>query len=172
MAWRTLKSVIFASIIVSLPGFAFAADESKDLDPALRAAIADVATTLQKGLAASERNGKPISAKFEISDGKIQLSIYNATTDGFVETVLDPKTGAVIEAEPITDADDLADAKAQKAAMEKASVSLLAATDTAVKKNAETRAVSITPGLQNGQPVAQVKLQGAKDLVTVSEPLN
>jgi hypothetical protein len=172
MAWRTMKSVIFTAVIVSLPGFGFAADEAKDLDPALRAAIADAATTLQKGLATSEQNGKPISAKFEMSDGKAQISIYNATSDGFVETVIDPKTGAAIEAEQITDEGDLADAKVQKAATEKATVSLLAATDKAVKENANTKAVSIYPELQNGRPVAKIKLQGAKDLVTVTEPLS
>src|ERR1700722_6302768 len=110
MVRRTLKSIIQAVLIVSLPGFAFAADEAKELDPALRAAIADSAMTLQKGLAASEQKGKPISAKFEISDGKIQISVYNATADGFIETAIDPKTGAVIEAESIDDADDLANA--------------------------------------------------------------
>jgi hypothetical protein len=172
MVRRTLKSIILAALIVSLPGFAFAADEAKELDPALRAALVDSATTLQKGLAASERNGMPISAEFELSDGKTQISIYNATADGFVETVIDPKTGAVIEAEPITDAGDLADAKDQRAAMEKAKVSLLAATDKAVKKNADTIAVSIYPELQNGQPTAKIMLQGAKDLATVTEPLD
>ena len=172
MAWRTMKSVIFTAVIVSLPGFGFAADEAKDLDPALRAAIADAATTLQKGLATSEQNGKPISAKFEMSDGKAQISIYNATSDGFVETVIDPKTGAAIEAEQITDEGDLADAKVQKAATEKATVSLLAATDKALKENANTKAVSIYPELHNGRPVAKIKIQGAKDLVTVTEPLS
>ncbi len=172
MVQRTLKSIILAALIVSLPGFAFAADEAKELDPALRAAIADSTTTLQKGLAASERNGTPISAKFELSDGKIQISIYNATADSFVETVIDPKTGAIIEAEPITDAGDLGDANDQKAAMEKAKISLLAATDTAVKKNADTKAVSIYPELQSGQPVAKIMLQGAKNLATVTEPLD
>jgi hypothetical protein len=172
MVRRTLTANILAALIVSLTGFAFAADEAKELDPALRAAIADSTMTLQKGLAASEGNGKPISAKFELSDGQIQISIYNAAADGFVETVIDPKTGAIIEAESITDAGDLADAKDQKAAMEKAKVSLLAATDTAVKKNTDTKAVSIYPELQNGQPIAKIMLQGAKDLATVTEPLD
>jgi hypothetical protein len=30
---------------------------------------------LQQGLAASEQQGKPISAKFEVDDGKLQLSV-------------------------------------------------------------------------------------------------
>ena len=43
------------------------------------------------------------------------------------------KTGAIAKAEKITDADDLKAATAQKAAMAKATVSLLAAADAAVK---------------------------------------
>ena len=42
----------------------------------------------------------------------------------------DPKTGAIAEAEKITDADDLKAAAAQKAAMAKATGSLLAAAET------------------------------------------
>jgi hypothetical protein len=32
--------------------------------------------TLEQGLATSKKNGKPLSAKFEIENGKLQLSIY------------------------------------------------------------------------------------------------
>src|SRR4051812_27724361 len=31
---------------------------------------------LQQGLAAGEQEGRPISAKFEVDEGKLQLSIY------------------------------------------------------------------------------------------------
>ena len=43
-------------------------------DPkALAAALKDATATLQGGLKASEREGTPISAKFEIEDGKLYL---------------------------------------------------------------------------------------------------
>jgi hypothetical protein len=43
-------------------------------DPAaLAAALKDTTATLQGGLKASEREGTPISAKFEIGDGKPRL---------------------------------------------------------------------------------------------------
>jgi hypothetical protein len=99
-------------------------------DPkALAAALKDATATLQGGLKASEREGTPISAKFEIDDGKLQLSVYTMKGDGFTEVVADPKTGAIAEAEKITDADDLKAAESQKAAMSKAKVPLLTATE-------------------------------------------
>ena len=90
-------------------------------DPAaLAAALRDTTATLQGGLKASEREGTPISAKFEIGNGKLQLSVYTMKGDTYNEVVADPKTGAITEAEEIKDADDLKAAAAQKAAMAKA----------------------------------------------------
>src|SRR5712675_1677445 len=117
-------------------------------DPkALAAALKDATATLQGGLKASEREGTPISAKFEIEDGTLQLSVYTMKGDSFMEVVADPKTGAIAKAEKITDADDLKASASQKAAMAKAKVSLLTATETAVKGNPGFRAVSIFPEL-------------------------
>ena len=63
--------------------------------------------TLQGGLRASEAQGTPISAKFEIEDGKLQLSIYTMKGSDFMEVVADPQTGVISKAEKITDAVDL-----------------------------------------------------------------
>src|ERR1700758_2611901 len=105
---------------------------------ALAAAMKNATATLQGGLKASEPQGTPISAKFEIEHGKLQLSIYTMKGDAFMheafmEVVADPQTGAIAKAEKITDADDLKAATSQSAAMAKAKVSLLTATETAVK---------------------------------------
>ena len=83
---------------------------------ALAAALAKVATTLEKGLQASEKIGKPISAKFEIEDGKLQLSIYTVAPAGFTEVIVALDSGGVASSEKITDADDLKAASAQNAA--------------------------------------------------------
>src|SRR5260370_3865190 len=113
-------------------------------DPkALAAALKDTTATLQGGLKASEREGIPISAKFEIEHGKLQLSVYTMKDNNFMEVVADPKTGAIGEAAKIKDADDLKAATAQKSAMAKAKVPLLTATETAVKANPGSQAVSI-----------------------------
>jgi len=142
-------------------------------DPkALAAALKDAMATLQGGLSASEPQGTPISAKFEIEDGKLQLSVYTMKGDGFMEVVADPKTGAIAKAEKITDADDLKASASQKAAMAKAKVSLLTATETAVKGNPGFRAVSIFPELKGGNAVAEVTLLQGTTFKKVTEKLD
>ena len=125
---------------------------------ALAAALKNASATLQGGIKASEAQGTPISAKFELEDGKLQLSVYTMKGDSFTEVVADPNTGAIKEAETIKEADDLKEATAQKAAMAKAKVPLLTAAETAVSANAGFRAVSIYPQMQNGIPMAEVTL--------------
>ena len=101
-------------------------------------------------------------AKFEIEHNELQLSVYTLKGTDFIEVVEDPKTGAITKSEKITDADDLKAAEAQRAAMAKATTTLLAATQTAVKENSGSRAVSVFPQLRDGHPVAEVTLlQGA-----------
>src|SRR5436190_17126351 len=158
MVSRTVRllSIIAA---IGLWGAALTPARAEGGDPAaLAAAMKDATATLQGGLKASEREGTPISAKFEIEDGKLQLSIYTMKGNDFMEVVADPKSGAIAKAEKITDADDLKAATSQSAAMAKAKVSLLTATETAVKANTGFRAVSIFPELKGGQATAEVTL--------------
>src|SRR6516225_6039591 len=54
-------------------------------DAALIKAMSGAKVTLQQGLTASERGGRPISGKFEIEDGKLQLSIYTEKAGKFFE---------------------------------------------------------------------------------------
>src|SRR5690348_12060781 len=138
---------------------------------ALAKALQGTTVTLQDGLKASEREGKPISGKFEIEDDALQLSVYTTKGDDFIVVVADP-TGDIARAEKITDADDLKAAAAQKAAMAQATVSLLSAADTAVKSSAGLRAVSIYPELQNGHAVAQVTLLQGTVFKKVTEKLD
>jgi hypothetical protein len=142
---------------------------------ALAAALKDVPTTLEQGLRASEKTGKPISAKFELDEGKLQLSIYTMMGDGYsgyTEVLVSPDNGAVRSAEKITDPDDLKDATAQKAAMDKATVSLITATEQALQQNTGSRAVSIFADLKGGHPVAAVTLLRGGQFTTVSEKLD
>jgi len=141
-------------------------------DPAaLAVAMKDAAATLQGGLKASEREGTPISAKFEIEGGKLQLSIYTMKGNDFTEVIADPKTGAIAEAEKITEAEDVKAATDQKAAMAIAKLPLLTATEAAVKANPGTQAVSIYPQLQNGRAVAEVTLLQGATFKKVAEKL-
>jgi hypothetical protein len=142
-------------------------------DPAaLAAALKNTSATLQGGLKASEVQGTPISAKFEIEEGKLQLSVYTVKGEAFTEVVTDPNTGAIKEAETINEADDLKEATEQKAAMAKAKVPLLTAAETAVSANAGFQAVSIYPQLQNGNPMAEVTLLQGTTFKKVMEKLD
>lgn len=102
---------------------------------ALAAALEHVKGTLENGLNASERIGKPISAKFALEDGTLQLSLWLAREDGFAEIILYPAIRSVTENKifDFRDPDKLKVATAQKLAIEKATVSLLSATENAVK---------------------------------------
>jgi hypothetical protein len=138
----------------------------------LAAALKTAKVTLQRVLIASKAQGIPISAKFEIEDGKLQLSVYTMKGSDFMEVVADPNTGTIAKAEKITDAGDLKEAAEQKATMAKAKVPLLTATETAVNANAGSRAVSIVPELKNGQATAEVTLLQGTSFKKVTEKLD
>ena len=149
------------------------AQKSNDKEHAeLAKALKGVKTSLEKGLAASESQGKPISGKFEMEDGKLQLSVYTMKGDKFSEVIVDHKTGKVAKTEAITGGGDLTAAKAQSAAMAKAKLSLRAATENAVKANKGFVAVSVTPSLKDGHPVAEVTVLKGEEFKTVSEKLD
>ncbi len=146
-------------------------DEAKE-HAELAKAMTAAKVSLQRGLTASAKEGKPISAKFEMEEGKLQLSVYTMKGDKFSEVIVDHKTGKVAKAEPITHGDDLTAAKAQSEAMAKAKRSLEAAASEAVKENKGFRAVSVMPALKEGHPVADVALVKGAEWKTVSEKLD
>jgi hypothetical protein len=137
-------------------------------DQELIKALSGAKVSLQQGMSSAERNGRPISAKFEMEDGKLQLSVYTEKDGKFFEVIVDHTTAQIAKTEPITEGDDLKDAKEQSAAVAKAKVSLSAAVDKAAGGN---RAVAVTPALKGGRPVASVVLVQAGKLKTVSQPL-
>jgi len=120
----------------------------EEMNPAAMAkALPEASVMLDQGLKASARDGTPISAKYEIEHGALQLSIYTMKGAQFSEVIVDHKSGAIKKSEPITDANDMKAAQAQSAAMAKAKLALDAAVDSAVKANAGYRAVSVVPAL-------------------------
>ena len=98
----TSRAVAFAALVAAIgflgaavvPAWAEGGDEA-----ALAAAMKNASATLQGGLKASEAQGTPISAKFEIEDGKLQLSVYTIKGSDFIEILADPNTGAITKAE-------------------------------------------------------------------------
>jgi uncharacterized membrane protein YkoI len=141
-------------------------------DPQLAAALKDAKIPLERGLTASAKEGTPISAKYEMDEGKLQLSIYTMKGDSFSEVIVDHKTGKVAKTEAITHGDDLTHAKAQAEAMQRAKRSLGAAASEAAKENKGFRVVSIMPALKDGHPVADVTLVKGTAWKTVSEKLD
>ena len=167
-AFRLLALIAAAGLSGAGGGPARAQDDELE---AMAAALKDTTFTLQDGLKAGEREGQPISAQFEIDDGKLQISIYTTKGDDFSEVVADPKTGAIVKTEKVTDTDELNDAADQKTAMAKAKTSLAAA-DAAVKENSGFRAVSIFPDLQDGHAIAEVTLLQGTTAKKVTEKLD
>src|SRR5712671_8080533 len=126
--------------LAALVGFAhqnaiFAADD--DDKEALIKLLDASKINLQQGLAASEAQGQPISAKFEVDEGKLQLSVYTMKEGKFSEVLVDYTTGKVMKAEPITEGDDLAAANLQSAAMTDAKITLKEAVDKTVAQSAK-----------------------------------
>jgi hypothetical protein len=163
-------------VLVAMVGVSSAAAlpaQAQDEDvAALAAALRETKLTLQEGIKAAEREGQPISAQFEIDNGKLQLSIYTSKAEDFTEVIADPTSGAIVTAEKIIDSDDLSDAADQKAAMEKATISLVAAAATAEQNNPGSRVVGILPDLRDGHPIAEVTLLQGESATKVIEKLD
>ena len=132
--------------------------------------------SLQQGFMASEREGLPISGKFEVEGGKLQLSVYTAKEGKFFEVIVDHVAGNVAKVEPINEGEDLTHAKAQKAAMDRAKVKLADA-GTKVKGQVKGEAtevivVSVVPELKDDRPEATIVLLQGKRFSTASERLD
>jgi hypothetical protein len=164
----------FVAVLMLLitPGWAQTADDKAKEHAELAKALKDAKIPLERGLTASAKEGKPISAKYEVEDGKLQLSVYTMKADHFSEVIVDHKTGKIAKTEPITQGDDLAHAKDQSAAMAKAKRSLGAAASEAIKDNKGYRVVSVFPAVKDGHPVADVTLVKGTEWKTVSEKLD
>ena len=138
----------------------------------LAKALSGAKVSLGAGLTASVSEGKPISAKFEVEEGKLQLSVYSEKDGKFSEVVVDHQSGKVAKSEAITEGEDLTAAKSQSAAMLKAKGSLTKAVAKAVAQNRGYRAVSIVPSLKDGHVIAEVELVKGHRWKTVTEKLD
>src|SRR5215471_3537894 len=102
--WIMIKRIALAALIGVILGVTGLPSRAEDQDPAALAKVLPQATvSLEQGIKASERAGKPISAKFEIEHGALQLSVYTEKAGKFSEVIVDHKTGAVKKSEAITD---------------------------------------------------------------------
>ncbi len=139
--------------------------------PGLSAAMKDAKVTLAAGIESSEKEGKPISAKFEVEEGSLQLSVYVMKGEQFSEVIVDHMTGAVAKTEPITGGEDLTAAKKQAAAMKKGKLSLRAAVANAEEAHTGYTAVSVTPEIEKGVAKADVALIKGTESKLIEEKL-
>ena len=146
-------------------------DEAKE-HAELAKALSAAKMPLQTGLTASAQTGTPISAKYEVEDGKLQLSVYTMKGDTFSEVIVDHTTGKVAKVEPITGGEDFTAATAQRAAMAMAKRALPEVVDAAVKTYTGYRAVSIVPAVKGGHAVADIVLVKDGTFTTVAESLD
>jgi len=166
---RALFLMMIASVATGLVGQRVYAQVHSD-HPLIKG-VTDAKVTLQQGLTAAAQQGRPISAKFEVEDGKLQLSVYTAKDGKFSEVIVDHTTGKVAKTEPITQGEDLAEAKSESAAMGKAKIDLKAAVDQSAATTSNSRAISVTPALKDGHTVASVVLIVGEQIQTIEQPL-
>jgi uncharacterized membrane protein YkoI len=161
--------------LAALIGFAdhsaiFADDDDDEGREGLIKLLDTSKVDLQQGLAAGEQQGQPISAKFEVDDGKLQLSVYAAKEGNFFEVLINYMTGQVLRVEPITEGDDLAAASSQSAAMASARITLKEAVDKAATQSANARVVSAMPSLKDGRPVVSIAFLEGEQFKTFNSP--
>jgi hypothetical protein len=128
--------------------------------------------SLDEAIKVSKREGKPISAEYDVEDGGLQISVYAKNGDQFNEVIVDPKSGLIIKTKPLTDPKEIREAEAESAAITKAKLPLEAALGAAVSANNGYRAVGIIPIINDDEPVATVTMIGADGIKTVAEKLD
>ena len=169
-----MKPSLFPSIAAAFLIFAGAPSWAEEPTNAveLAQAVPQATVSLAQAMRASESKGNPISAKFEIEKGGLQLSVYTMNRDQFSEVIVDHWSGAIAKSDAITSGDDLKEAGEQGSAMAKAKVKLASAVDRAVQANAGYLAVEVEPKLEGGRPVAAITLMKGQDVKTVNVSLD
>src|SRR5262245_2615767 len=166
------RRVLFMTIVflaTSFGGYRTHAEEHND--PALIRLMGNAKVSLEDGLQAASSEGRSISAKFEVENGKLQLSVYTAKRGKFSEVIVDYTTGKVSKTETITEGDDLSAAKSQSEAMGKATIDLKTAAIISASQVPGARVVSIAPSVKGGGAVAAITLLDGQQFKTVEQAL-
>src|SRR2546425_2232163 len=83
---------VIATITGVLLTAAMAVAAQRGAQQALAKALAPVSFSLESGMSAAEAQGTPLSAKFEMEDNKLQLSVYTMKGSAFSEVVVEKRT--------------------------------------------------------------------------------
>ncbi len=172
-----IMALVIGSVLAGTPLQAPAQPASVSGRQALARALAGAWLPLESGLVLGSTQGTPLSAKYEIEDGALQLSVYTLKADSFSgdtfsEVIVDFSAGMIAQIDALTDSGDVSAAQDQKAAMMAASRTLAAATAGAVNANPGYRAVSAMPRLDGSRPVLEVTLLRGNDWKVVTEQLD
>jgi hypothetical protein len=166
---RALAAVLTVAVIGTAGAVSASANEASGT--AVVKFMPTAKVSLQEGLRAAESEGQPISGKFEVDQGHLQLRVYTTKDGKFSEVLVDQNTGKIAKSEAITEGNDLADAQKQMEAYSKSKTSLKIAVSHAELANPGYQAVSVTPRLSNGRPVAVVSLVQGTQVRAIAEPL-
>ena len=155
---------MLAAVLWTAPAGAAMTDKEKaDLAPI----VGGAKVTLEQALATSKKDGKPVSAKFEIENGKPQLSVYTIKEGSkYFEVIVDQTSGEIAKADPITGGDDLTEAKKQNDGMFRATRELREAVKEAKHDNPGYNAVSVSSEMKDNHSVATVLLVKDNDWKT------
>src|SRR5712691_11120602 len=91
-----LLAAVLGAVLVTPVGQARAPDENERA--ALAMALATAKLSRDRGLAVSRSRGKPVSGKYEVENGTLQLSVYVEKGHHFSEIIVDHATGKVTKA--------------------------------------------------------------------------
>src|SRR5207247_7271179 len=167
---KTMLAIVLVGFFtISLRHIAVAQSDKENAQ--LANALSSAKVTLEAGIMASEREGKPISAKFEVEEGKLQLSVYTMKGDKFSEVIVDHQTGRIAKTEAITGGEDLAAAKQQSAAMAQAKSSLRAAAEAAVKVNSDFGPFAVRQPRRGESPLQTLPSEKGRRSKPVSQML-
>jgi hypothetical protein len=127
---------------------------------------------LANAIETASASGKPISARYEFEDGKLQLSVFVEKAGAYSEVFVDHMTGKVARIDKITGGDDMKDAKQQSKAFAKATKTLESAVAAAVAANPGYTAVDVTPVVLGKNAIsAEITLMKDGHFKGASQPL-
>ena len=87
---RLLQLIAVVSLATALPTSSARAQEGdKSDEAALARQVRSASVSLARGLSAARARGTPISAKYEMDGGKLQLSVYVARRGAYAEVIVD-----------------------------------------------------------------------------------
>jgi hypothetical protein len=179
MASRAIRKIVVGAALLASAALVAFSGEAATPAPVENGAhesliklMESASTDLKEGLRISERLGEPVSAKFEVEGGNLQLSIYIRKGGEFFEVLVDYKTVNILKVAAIDDGEELAAAKVQDLAMDQAKISLKTAVDKAMVQIASARVLEAVPDLKDGHPVASINLLKDNQVSTIYLPLD